>query len=128
MDTPPGSIPSPYEGLQVTAGELFPLTCPHCQRRFGDVKDYLSRTTPIFYSSGLMQQEQPGSGTFVLLVRNCLCGTSLALRCQDRRSRSEDAQRRRQQFNLLVGLLREAGVDAEAAQAEVRRLLQARTP
>lgn len=124
MDTPPGSVPSPYEGLQVTSGDLFPLVCPRCQRRFRDLPDYIARTTPVFCSSGLVQRSQPGDGTFVLLVRTCLCGSSLALRCKDRRNQTEDGQHRRNRFDLLMALLREAGVSPNEAQAEVRRLLQ----
>lgn len=123
MDDPSGSTPSPYEGLQVNSAEIFPLSCPRCQRRFTDIKDYIARTTPIFYSSGLLEREQPGDGMIVLLLRNCLCGSSLALRCHDRRSKTEGGLRRRSRFATLVTLLVEAGVELEQAQEEVRRLL-----
>lgn len=124
MDDPPGSVPSPYEGLQVKSADLFPLSCPRCQRRFTDIKDYLARTTPLFCSSGLMARDEPGAGTFVLLIRNCLCGHVLPLRCHDRRSQSETGQRRRSRFGMLVALLRETGVEPSQAEAEARRLLQ----
>jgi|GEM_PF-2461011 hypothetical protein len=117
------STPAPYEGLAVRSNDIFPLVCPRCQRRFTQIHDFISRTTPIFQSSGLLEREDPETGTFVLLLRNCLCGTSLALRCHDRRNRTERGKLRRDRFGTLVNLLVEVGVEAERAQLEVRRLL-----
>ncbi len=123
MDDSPSSIPLPYESLQVKSSDIFPLLCTRCQRRFTDLKDYIARTTPMFHSSGLMEREDPTGETFVLLLRTCLCGTSLALRCKERRDGTEEGRRRRSKFNVLVALLVESGTDAEEAQLEVRRLL-----
>lgn len=117
------TIPAPYDGLGVRSADVFPLTCTRCQRRFTEINDFIARTTPIFHSSGLMEREDAANGTFVLLLRNCLCGTSLALRCQDRRDRTAPGQLRRSRFDSLVGLLLEVGVESEQAQLEVRRLL-----
>jgi hypothetical protein len=128
MDDALTSSPAPYAGLAVRSTDIFPLTCARCQRRFTDINDFVSRTTPIFHSSGLMEREDAASGVFVLLLRNCLCGTSLALRCRDRRDQSADGRLRRNRFNTLVGLLVEVGVDADKAQAEVRRLLHEPKP
>ncbi len=123
MDESPASTPAPYEGLAVRSNDIFPLVCPRCQRRFVQIHDFLSRTTPIFQSSGLMEREDPETGLFVLLLRNCLCGTSLALRCQDRRNQSESGRLRRDRFGTLVSMLVEVGVESDRAQLEVRRLL-----
>jgi hypothetical protein len=119
----PAPTPAPYEGLAVRSNDLFPLVCPRCQRRFTHIHDFLARTTPIFQSSGLMERQDPDSGTFVLLLRNCLCGTSLALRCQDRRNQSDRGRLRRDRYGLLVNLLVEVGVESDRAQREVRKLL-----
>jgi len=123
MDDTLASIPAPYEGLQVQSSALFPLVCPRCQRRFTDIHDFVARTTPVFKSSGLMEREDPANGIFVLLLRNCLCGTSLALRCADRRDRSEVGSLRRQRYETLVAMLVEVGCEPEQARDEVRRLL-----
>jgi len=124
MDETLASAPAPYEGLQVLQTVPFPVVCNRCQRRFTDINDFVARTTPIFQSTGLMEREDTSSGTFVLLLRNCLCGTSLALRCQDRRNRSELGELRRRRYDTLVNLLVEVGVDAEGAREQVRRLLR----
>ncbi len=123
MKTKPAPTPAPYEGLSVRSADVFPLVCPRCQRRFTEINDFISRTTPIFQSSGLMEREEP-DGTFVLLLRNCLCGTSLALRCHDRRNRSATGRVRRDSYDALVGLLVEVGYDSDQASREARRLLR----
>ncbi len=125
MDDALASIPEPYAGLHVHSVDIFPLNCTRCQRRFTDLHDFISRTTPIFHSSGLMERDNANAGTVVLLLRNCLCGTSLALRCRDRRSHSDRGIARRSRFDTLVALLVEVGVEPETARAEIRRLLQA---
>jgi len=123
MDEILAPTPTPYAGLQVRSADLFPLTCSRCQRRFLDIHDFIARTTPIFHSSGLMEREDPSTGTFVLLMRNCLCGTSLALNCRDRRNRTDQGVLRRKRYDTLVSLLVEVGVEGDEARAEVRRLL-----
>lgn len=124
MDNPLGTTPEPYDGLKVRSADFFPLLCTKCQRRFTQINDFIARTTPIFHSSGLMAREDE-AGAFVLLLRNCLCGSSLALKCADRRIVTERGTLRRNRFDTLVGLLIEIGVTPEQAQIEVRRLLQA---
>lgn len=123
MDHPLASTPEPYDGLKVRSADVFPLTCTKCQRRFTHISDFIARTTPIFHSSGLMGREDD-KGSFVLLLRNCLCGSSLALRCADRRNHSDHGHARRNRFDSLVSLLVETGVAPEQARLEVRRLLQ----
>ena len=128
MEDGPASIPTPYEGLQVKTADIFPISCARCQRRFTNLSDYIARTTPMFHSSGLMERDDGAGDTFVLLLRNCLCGTSLALRCKDRRDRSQNGVARRKRFNTLVALLVESGTDVDKAQEEVRRVLQQQPP
>jgi hypothetical protein len=126
MDIPLSTTPEPYDGLKVRSADFFPLICTKCQRRFTQISDFIARTTPIFHSSGLMSKDDP-EGVFVLLLRNCLCGSSVALRCSDRRSASTEGQQRRSRFDTLVGLLVEVGVPHEQARIEVRRLVQSTT-
>lgn len=124
MDDTPASSPAPYEKLSVRSQDVFPLVCTRCQRRFTDLSDFIARTSPIFQSSGLLENEDPATGPFVLLLRNCLCGTSLALRCNDRRNQSAQGRRQRDRFSTLVNLLVETGVSTSDAEGQVRHLLQ----
>lgn len=120
MDNPLDSNAAPYEGLTVRSADLFPLVCTRCQRKFTDLNDFISKTTPIYRSSGLVERQD--QATFVLLLRSCLCGTSLALKCSDRRDQSEIGRLRRSQFDALLLLLVEAGTEPEAARQQVRKL------
>jgi len=125
MDESLDSKAEPYSGLTVRSADLFPLTCTRCQRKFTDLSDFISRTTPVYRSSGLVERGDTATGPFVLLLRNCLCGASLALQCTDRRDRSESGQQRRKRFDALVLLLVETGVEAEQARRQVRQLFEA---
>lgn len=127
MDDSPASIPAPYKRLQARSGETFPLTCPECQRRFADINDYLAHTTPLNTSSGLVECSA-SDGTFVLLTRNCLCGTSLPLECRDRRDQTAAGVSRRNRFASLVTLLTDTGIPLRQAETEVRRLLALSAP
>lgn len=117
--------PSNYVGLQVRADESFPRSCVRCNRSFSDLDDFVVRTHPIFGASGLIERADTVDGTIVLLMRNCACGNSLALRCDDRRDGSEKGTFRRRRFDTMVTLLVEAGVSAPTARAELRRMLHA---
>lgn len=125
MDDALASIPEPYAGLNVHSADIFPFSCTKCQRRFTDLQDFISRTTPLFHSSGLLARDDANGGAIVLLMRNCLCGTSLALRCRDRRATTVRGVQRRSRFDTLVALLVEVGVAPEQARGEIRRLLSA---
>jgi hypothetical protein len=117
------SVPLAYIGLQVRHDESFPRTCVRCDRQFADLDDFVAHTNPIFRASGLMERDDPANGTIVLLMRNCTCGTTLALRCDDRRDGSEKGAFRRRRFETMVALLVEAGVQPGTARVELRRML-----
>lgn len=127
MDDSPASISTPYKRLQARSDDTFPLRCPECQRQFTDLKDYLAHTTRVTTSSGLAEHTG-ASGTFVLLTRNCLCGTPLPLECRDRRDQTAAGVSRRNRFASLVTLLTDTGMPLRQAEAEVRRLLALSTP
>ncbi|HWA87834.1 MAG TPA: hypothetical protein VG710_16505 [Opitutus sp.] len=117
-------MPEPYTGLQVRSEDLFPLHCDRCRKQYYDLPDFIARTTPVFQSSGLMERMDPASGTFVLLLRNCTCDTSLALRCHDRRDRSSGGALRRRRYEILVEMLIESGDTPDEAREQARRVLR----
>lgn len=112
-----------YAGLNALPDELFPRICPNCQKQYGNLDDFVSRTSPIFHNSGLMESQDPFHGTSILLMRNCNCGDTLALRCDDRRDDTEKGAFRRRRFETMVALLVEAGVQSDTARVELRRML-----
>ena len=117
-------IPEPYTGLQVRSADLFPLVCDRCRTGYPGLPEFIASTTPVFRSSGLMERVDPASGAFVLLLRNCACGTSLALRCSDRRDRSPDGALRRRRYEILIEMLVESGEPAALAREQARRVLR----
>lgn len=127
MDDSPASIPAPYKRLQPRSDETFPLTCPECQRQFTDITDYLAHTLPVNTASGLAERSA-ANGLFVLLTRNCLCGTPLPLECRDRRDQTAAGVNRRTRFASLVTLLTDTGIPLRQAETEVRRLLALSAP
>jgi len=117
------SVSSAYVGLRARPNDAFPRTCVRCQCQFSDLDDFVANTSPIFRASGLMERDDPADGTVILLLRNCTCGTTLALRCEDRRDGTEKGTFRRRRFETMVALLLEAGVEPGMARAELRRML-----
>lgn len=115
--------PQAYDGLEPRPDAGFPRVCPRCQRQFPDLAGFIAETNPIFHSSGLMERDDPAGGTIVLLMRNCTCGTTLAVSCGDRRDSSERGAFRRTRFETMVSLLVESGVQPAAARQELRRML-----
>ena len=125
MDCSSGApIPEPYTGLQTRTEDVFPLACNRCRKEYEDLPDFIAHTTRVFQSSGLMERIDPVSGSFVLLLRNCACGTSLALRCQDRRDRSPGGALRRRRYDILVEMLIESGEAANEAREHARQVLR----
>ncbi|HVU26049.1 MAG TPA: hypothetical protein VHE13_18095 [Opitutus sp.] len=117
-------MPEPYTGLKVRPDDPFPLTCERCRKEYRNLPDFIARTTAVFQSSGLMERADPASGTFVLLLRNCACGTSLALRCHDRRDHSAGGALRRRRYDILVEMLIESGDAPDEARENARRVLR----
>lgn len=115
--------PTPYDGLHVRHADVFPKICVRCSRQFDDIRSFIAGTTPVFRSSGLMEHKDPAIGTVVILIRNCTCGTSLALHCKDRRDRSDKGIARRERFAALLALLTESGLSPETARAETVRVM-----
>jgi hypothetical protein len=119
----PAPLPEPYTGLQVRSTGVFPLVCDRCRKEYASLPDFINCTSAVFQSSGLMERADPPSSTFVLLLRNCACGTSLALRCRDRRDGSADGTLRRRRFDILVEMLVESGEPPAEAREQARRVL-----
>ena len=61
---------------------LFPKTCPNCQRKFANLREYVAMTThqgpPIPYDA-MAGNWQPLKPVGLVTLANCPCGSTLAL-------------------------------------------------
>ncbi len=90
-----------YLGLRESNLDEFPKGCKTCKKTFQTLDDFLNETVEIPASTGLIEVEVfPESP--VGLWRNCLCGSTLLVLCDDRRDPSEEAARQRRIFSKCL--------------------------
>lgn len=61
---------------------LFPKTCPHCGRRYRDLRDYIEntqRTGPTISYDAELRDWKPAQPIGAIAAANCACGTTIAL-------------------------------------------------
>ena len=115
--TPEGK-PDFFAGLRELAQFCrFPKTCSNCGRVYHSLADFLRRCHGLPDSSGLAEHEL--DALVVGVYRNCLCGSTLVVICEDRRDTSPAGLRRRQLFQQLLESLVAAGLDAASARREL---------
>jgi hypothetical protein len=118
MSSGPGA-PNPYFGLKPTRPDSFPRGCPKCGRAFGSLEDFIAATRPVGQASGLIETIASKAGSGLFLMRNCLCGTTAGLFCQDRRDQSSRGRSKRVTLGKLLQMLQEGGLSPEDARREV---------
>lgn len=77
---PPMTEAEVAQALIKHAKGFFPKTCPTCQRRFANVYEYVTSTSPVgpFVSYDVASDRNtPAIGT--LALSNCPCGNTLSL-------------------------------------------------
>jgi hypothetical protein len=119
-----------YRGLKTLVDTSFPKRCPKCGASFTNADDFLKRTKPVRNlklqeTSGLFALD-PEADTGVGLFRNCVCGTTLMADFRTRRDNSPEGARRREQFDNLLNMLIEKGVDHATARTELLNVLGGR--
>lgn len=108
-----------YEGLLALLQNEFPKTCPRCQRVYPTLESFVDETSGAREGTGLMGYDTGQGFQQVAMVRNCVCGTSLATFCCDRRDCSESGVRRRAMFDQLLRQLQARGIDAILAREQL---------
>ena len=119
-----------YKGLQTLVDSTFPKTCPKCSRTYTSKEEFLRETVPVKDisledKSGLFALEAftAEDSTTIGVFRNCECGTTLMADFQDRRDNSEAGQQRREQFDKLMKMLTEHGMERGLARHELLEVL-----
>ena len=113
-----------YAGLRDLDECSFPKTCNMCGRTYGSANDFVTKTEGVQHPSGLSEMSFRDKIPFVGLFRNCLCGSTIVGTFKDRRDTSKKGIRARQRFGKLLDMLVEAGLDADIAREELKKLLR----
>jgi hypothetical protein len=120
--TPTNSI---YEGLLAMLETEYPKTCPRCGRVYQHLESFIDRTNPVTGGgTGLMGYDTGDTMQQVAMYRNCVCGSTIATFCSDRRDSTPAGARRRLMFDQLLTQLQENGVEAPVARAELLKFLR----
>lgn len=113
-----------YNGLQFMRASAFPKKCPSCGKVYETADDFISQTKSLFGKSGLKQSIDDDDKSLVELFRNCGCGSTMMEEFRDRRDTSELGLRRREKFGQLLELLKQSGLDANAARQELLKVIR----
>ncbi len=114
-----------YEGLLAMLETEYPKTCPRCSTVYENLESFIDRTNPVRGGgTGLMGYDTGDTMQQVAMYRNCVCGSTIATFCSDRRDTSPAGARRRTMFDQLLTQLRENGVEIPTARAELLKFLR----
>lgn len=117
--------PENYNGLKASSDHSFPKRCAHCGRRYESAEEFIRATQAVQDGgSGLKSARDELDRPLVELFRNCVCGSTLMDRFDDRRDLSQPGLRRRQIFSQLLQMLINKGMATELARVELLKLLR----
>lgn len=112
-----------YEELKAFVDESFPQECSMCGKVYNSLGDLLDDTEgvgkPGTFVNSLGYQNVP----YVDMCRNCSCGSSLMVIFESRRDMSDTGRKRRDDFQLMMDLIMQQGIDQETAQRELLGVL-----
>ena len=112
-----------YEGLQLIERDTFPKTCGNCGRRYESVEAFIAETEKVSHPSGLMEFITGDIDMGVGLFRNCICESTLMSNFKNRRDTSDKGKARRDEFERLLGMLEEKGMDNKQARSTLLKIL-----
>lgn len=115
---------SVYEGLLALLQNEFPKTCPRCRKVYPVLESFVDETLPVMTGTGLMGYDVGASEQSVAMMRNCVCGSTMATFCCDRRDTTDGGLRRRAMFEGLLNQLQTNGVDALDARDQLLAFLR----
>lgn len=111
-------------GLRSLLENEFPKTCPMCGRQYASLESFLLQTKGVSAGSGMMDYAVDASTPKLTVCRNCVCGSTLAAFCEDRRDTSPVGRRRRIRFDKLLELFKSRGISEDVARGELRAFLR----
>jgi hypothetical protein len=102
----------------------FPRKCATCGRVFENLEHYFRETLSLSKLGNTIQSSDDDGKPFVVVSRNCRCGSTLLEVFDDRRDRTEEGKRKRAEFGELLGLLVASGLEEEVARAELKKTMR----
>ncbi len=117
-----------YKGLNTLVDTTFPKKCTKCGRIYASQEEFLRETIPVRDitledKSGLFALNLGETETTIGVFRNCECGTTLMADFADRRDNSDAGQQRREQFDKLLAMLTDHGMERALACHELLQVL-----
>ncbi len=113
-----------YGGLRAFDASSWPMTCSDCGQEFENNEDYVAKTAGMTDSTGLGNLQAEDGSQHVGLYRHCLCGNILVGRFKDRRDNSPEGEKAREQFDRLLEMLVQDGMDQDFAHDELLKLVR----
>lgn len=113
-----------FEGLKALSDSAFPKECANCGRVYHSPEDFVAQSEGVGNRSGLKGSYDDDDSPIIELFRNCVCGSTLMDFFSDRRDTTPTGLKRREVFSRMLAHLEERGMDAEAARAELLKLMR----
>jgi len=102
----------------------FPKRCANCGRVFENLEQYFRETRSLNRPGNPGQSYDDDGTPFVVVSRNCPCGSTLMEIFDDRRGQTEEGGRKRMEFNELLGLLMASGLEEDVVRTELRKAMR----
>lgn len=116
--------PNFYKRLRSLFGDTFPKKCAKCGRVFESLDHFLLETRYIDKPGNVNKACDESGKAFIVMYRNCTCGSTMMDIFNDRRDTSEAGEQRRREFDELLALLVESGFEKEYARVELRKAIR----
>lgn len=112
------------QSLQSLGTLAFPLVCIRCGKTYETLSELVQATQQPLRTGG------PGQGTAgtpsqaTEFARRCVCGGDVRSTFENRRDRSPEGLRQRENFGQLLDKLKAAGVPVEEARQELFKVMR----
>ena len=126
MTTETKAIEDVREMLKSLVSKSFPKHCG-CGKTYATVEQFLDETAESNYPTNILQVIGYTDTSLAALCRNCSCGAALIVILNDRRDRTKNGIRIREEFGSLLRTCEASGIKPHIARKELLTILQGGT-
>jgi hypothetical protein len=123
MSTETEIILRTFEDLKSKFYNEFPKTCASCDRVYDTLDDFINRTRPIAQGSGVLDAINHPQRKIFDLWRDCICGSTMMMVCDERRDLSEKGIKIRESIGGILNDLMARGLNYEEAKSKILSLI-----